>query len=240
MTDPAAQAGPVGVLVVDDQRVFREVAREVIEATANFELLGVAECGEGGVTAAAVLHPDLVLLDVRMPGMDGVETAAAVARRLPVVRRRAHLRRGGARPSGRHGRLRSGGAGAQAGLRASASAPGVERARPLDCPAERRRAVASSRREGLTWHTTPRRERQDAGTPPGSAWASLVLACLLSAGAVAIVASDAAPGDRALSACVHVASILLPVAVGLARLCAPSATTASRGCSSRSASAGPS
>jgi two-component system, NarL family, invasion response regulator UvrY len=65
----------VGVLVVDDQLIFREVAREVIAATEHFELVGEAGCGESGLTAAAALHPDLVLLDVRMPDMDGVETA---------------------------------------------------------------------------------------------------------------------------------------------------------------------
>jgi DNA-binding NarL/FixJ family response regulator len=48
----------------------------VIEATANFELVGEAEGGESAVSAASRLRPDLVLLDVRMPGMDGVETAA--------------------------------------------------------------------------------------------------------------------------------------------------------------------
>jgi two-component system, NarL family, invasion response regulator UvrY len=78
LTDPAVRTGTVGVLVVDDQRVFRDVAREVIEATDRFELVGEAGCGECGVTAAAELHPDLVLLDVRMPGMDGIEAARRV------------------------------------------------------------------------------------------------------------------------------------------------------------------
>jgi DNA-binding NarL/FixJ family response regulator len=69
-------SAPVGVLVVDDQLIFRQVAREVIEATAHFELLGEASSGEHALAAVAELDPDLVLLDVRMPGMDGIETAA--------------------------------------------------------------------------------------------------------------------------------------------------------------------
>lgn len=66
----------VGVLVVDDQLVFRQVAHEVIDATEEFELLGEASSGAAALAIVAQLDPDLVLLDVRMPGMDGIETAS--------------------------------------------------------------------------------------------------------------------------------------------------------------------
>jgi two-component system invasion response regulator UvrY len=66
---------PVGVVMVDDQAVFRRVAREVIEATSGFEPLGEASCGEEALRLADRLEPDLVLVDVRMPGIDGLETA---------------------------------------------------------------------------------------------------------------------------------------------------------------------
>jgi DNA-binding NarL/FixJ family response regulator len=68
-------AEPVGVLVVDDQLVFRQVAHEVIDATDEFELLGEASSGAHALLAVTELDPDLVLLDVRMPEMDGIETA---------------------------------------------------------------------------------------------------------------------------------------------------------------------
>jgi len=65
----------VGVLTVDDQAVFRRVAREVIEATEGFEVLGEASSGEEALQLADTVEPDLFLVDVRMPGIDGPETA---------------------------------------------------------------------------------------------------------------------------------------------------------------------
>jgi DNA-binding NarL/FixJ family response regulator len=69
---------PIRVLTVDDQALFRGVAAEVISATPGFEAVGEAASGREALSAVESLRPHLVLLDVRMPGMDGVE----VARRL--------------------------------------------------------------------------------------------------------------------------------------------------------------
>jgi two-component system invasion response regulator UvrY len=74
----AISSPDIRVLTVDDQAVFRGVARDVIEATAGFEAVGEAASGEEALEAVARLEPQLVLLDVRMPGLDGIE----VARRL--------------------------------------------------------------------------------------------------------------------------------------------------------------
>jgi two-component system invasion response regulator UvrY len=68
----------VRVLTVDDQAMFRGVARDVIDATPGFESVGEAADGQEALLAVERLTPHLVLLDVRMPGLDGVE----VARRL--------------------------------------------------------------------------------------------------------------------------------------------------------------
>jgi DNA-binding NarL/FixJ family response regulator len=78
----ALNAPTVRVLTVDDHAVFRDAAREVIEATVGFEHVGEATSGEEALVRAEELDPDLILIDVRMPGIDGLETA----RRLRVTR----------------------------------------------------------------------------------------------------------------------------------------------------------
>ncbi len=65
----------VGVLVVDDQRAFREAMAAVVQATDGFELLGSAASAEEALALVTALRPRLVLLDVHLPGIDGVEAA---------------------------------------------------------------------------------------------------------------------------------------------------------------------
>jgi two-component system, NarL family, invasion response regulator UvrY len=76
---------PVRVLAVDDQRTFRDVERAVIEATAGFRLVADASSGEAALAAVGDLEPDLVLMDVRMAGIDGIEAARRIARDHPGV-----------------------------------------------------------------------------------------------------------------------------------------------------------
>jgi DNA-binding NarL/FixJ family response regulator len=75
----------VEVLTVDDQAVFRRVARAVIGATPGFHFAGQASSGEEAVDAVAQVRPDLVLIDVRMPGIGGVEAARRIAAAHPDV-----------------------------------------------------------------------------------------------------------------------------------------------------------
>jgi DNA-binding NarL/FixJ family response regulator len=72
--------GPdVRVLTVDDQEMFRRVAEDVIAATPGFEAVGEAANGEEALAAVDRLAPQLVLCDVRMPGLDGIEVARRLA-----------------------------------------------------------------------------------------------------------------------------------------------------------------
>jgi DNA-binding NarL/FixJ family response regulator len=68
----------VRVLIVDDQEPFRLAARAVVEVTDGFEVAGEVETGEAAVDAARELDPDLVLMDVNLPGIDGLEATRRI------------------------------------------------------------------------------------------------------------------------------------------------------------------
>ncbi|HQR26448.1 MAG TPA: response regulator transcription factor [Nocardioides sp.] len=65
--------GDVRVLIVDDQEPFRRAMAAVVAATDGFEVVGSVTTGEESLAAARRLSPDLVLMDVHLPGVDGVE-----------------------------------------------------------------------------------------------------------------------------------------------------------------------
>ena len=71
-------ATPVRVLIVDDQEPFRMAARMVVEATDGFEVIGESETGEDAVRHAQELNPDLVLMDVNLPGINGLDATRQI------------------------------------------------------------------------------------------------------------------------------------------------------------------
>jgi CheY-like chemotaxis protein len=75
----------VRVLAVDDHDAFRAAVRELIAATSGFRLVGEATNGPEALLAVERLHPELLLLDVQMPGMDGVEVAERVSAAHPAT-----------------------------------------------------------------------------------------------------------------------------------------------------------
>lgn len=68
----------VRVLIVDDQAPFREAARDVVELADGFEVVGEVESGEASVEAVKELQPDLVLMDVNLPGINGLEATRQI------------------------------------------------------------------------------------------------------------------------------------------------------------------
>ena len=73
----------VTVLIVDDQPSYRAAMREVVEATLGLRVAGEAASGQAAITAARELSVQMVLMDKRMPGMNGFEACRAITRQNP-------------------------------------------------------------------------------------------------------------------------------------------------------------
>ena len=79
-------SAPVRVLVVDDHAVVREGLRHVLSASEGFAVVGEAGTGADALALAEAQRPDVVLLDLTMPGMSGLAVAAELRRRVPDAR----------------------------------------------------------------------------------------------------------------------------------------------------------
>jgi len=79
--DPSA----VAVLIVDDQALFRRAAAAVVNMTRGFEVVGEAESGEEAVELAGSLSPALVLMDINMAGINGIEATRRITAHYPGI-----------------------------------------------------------------------------------------------------------------------------------------------------------
>src|SRR5205823_14575938 len=74
---------PYSVLLVDDHKIVRDGIKTILERTPDFRVVGEAESGSDAVSLSRKLHPDLVLMDIGMPGMNGIEATSEVLRHCP-------------------------------------------------------------------------------------------------------------------------------------------------------------
>jgi DNA-binding NarL/FixJ family response regulator len=85
MTSTANQ-GPIKILLADDHRLFRQGLREICETKGGFIVVGEADNGQEAVDLARQLQPDIILMDIQMPGLNGVQATSLVMETNPAVR----------------------------------------------------------------------------------------------------------------------------------------------------------
>ncbi|MDO5367601.1 MAG: response regulator transcription factor, partial [Kocuria sp.] len=71
------------LILVDDHPLMRDALRNLFDAEPGFQVLGEASEGAEAVQKCLELDPDVVLMDIRMPGMDGIEATAQIVRQAP-------------------------------------------------------------------------------------------------------------------------------------------------------------
>jgi two-component system nitrate/nitrite response regulator NarL len=76
----------ISVLIADDHALFREALRKLLETEADLTVIGEAADGRNAVAQASVLRPDVLLLDLRMPGGPGLQALREISRAVPPIR----------------------------------------------------------------------------------------------------------------------------------------------------------
>ena len=80
-----AKLSSIRVLIVDDHQVVREGLRRIVQMDNDIEVIGEAKSGEEAVNKAVSLSPDVVVMDLKMPGMDGIAATREIKERLPSI-----------------------------------------------------------------------------------------------------------------------------------------------------------
>lgn len=76
----------INILIVDDHELFRRTLRSFIDAQPNWHVCGEAGDGAEAIDKAKLLHPDIVLMDINMPRMDGLEATRILRREFPACK----------------------------------------------------------------------------------------------------------------------------------------------------------
>ena len=83
---PGEVSGPVSVVLADDQALMRMGFRMVLEAEEDITVVGEASDGTSALAQAKALHPDVILMDVRMPVLNGIDATARISQLYPSIR----------------------------------------------------------------------------------------------------------------------------------------------------------
>ena len=76
----------VRLLLVDDQEIIRQGIKSLLESQSDFEVIGEAANGKQAIFQVEALHPDMILMDVRMPIMDGIAATKAIIQKFPLIK----------------------------------------------------------------------------------------------------------------------------------------------------------
>ena len=74
------------VLLVDDHKIMRDGIKAILTRTTEFDVVGEAENSEDALDICRTLRPDIVLMDIGLPGLNGIETTTEILRRFPQVK----------------------------------------------------------------------------------------------------------------------------------------------------------
>ena len=76
----------IRILLVDDQALIRDGLKTILDLEQDFRVVAAAANGQEAIQTAEILHPDIVLMDIRMPGMNGVECVRAIKEKSPLTK----------------------------------------------------------------------------------------------------------------------------------------------------------